>query len=326
MSATIAVIGCGTIGARHVQAMAGLDRDARILIVDPDESARRRAAGYFAEDAPSGRRIEIEELQAIDALPGAIDVAVVATLAAIRRAAIEQLLSRAKPRHLILEKFLFQRDEDYTAVAALLERAGAAAWVNCPRRIWPSYRDLRERLKGAGPIDVRVSAPSRFGIGTSAIHFLDIAAFLSGTVNFELRGDRLDRDLIENPRGGVEFSGTLYGAGANGEGFGFTAYAGGAAPPLVFLDSARLRIIADEGRQQAWISAEEDGWNWRDIPFPTLPQSRMTHLVVKDLLDHGTCGLAPYSESAALHRAVLRPLLEHYRKVAEPGADACPIT
>lgn len=306
--------------------MARLGRDARVLAVDPLASARQRAIGYFAEDAPSGCRVEIEEVQAIDRLSGAIDVAVVATAAANRRAVIEELLSRAKPRHLILEKFLFQRDEDYAAVAALLERTGAAAWVNCPRRIWPVYRDLRDRLQGSGPIDLHVSAPSRYGIGTSAIHFLDLAVYLSGTAQFELRGDRLDKELIENRRGGVEFSGTLYGAGANGEGFTFTTYATGTAPPLIFLDSPRLRIIVDEGGQHARLSAEADDWAWRDIPFPTLPQSRLTDLVVKDLLDRGTCELASYSESAALHRAVLRPLLDHYRKVADPGAGACPIT
>lgn len=324
MIPTIAVIGCGTIGARHVQALARLDREVRVIAVDPSGEARRRAIGYFAETAPPGCAVAIEEAPGPEALSGTIDVAVVATNAASRRAVIEELLSGTTTRYLMLEKFLFQRDEDYAAVGALLKQNGTAAWVNCPRRMWPGYRDLRERLKGAGPVDIRVSAPSRFGIGTSAIHFLDVLAFLSGTSQFRLYGDRIDRELLENRRGGVEFSGTLYGAGANGEGFAYTAQ--GVAPPILFLDSARLRLIADETKQQARLSAEEDGWDWREIPFPIMPQSQMTHLVVQDILDRGTCDLAGYDESAVLHRAVLGPLLDHFRKYADPNADACPIT
>ncbi len=320
----VAVIGCGVIGSRHAQALARLKRGCEVYLVDPSPDAGKAAARLLMQDCVEAGAIKLQVLSALGDLPGTLDVAVVATTAQLRRQVIEQLLGHATVRYLVLEKFLFQRPDDYEAVGAILRRAGARAWVNCPRRMWPGYQDLRRII--SGPVALQVATHARYGIGTSAIHLLDVLSYLSGDDDFHLSAAAVDAAPVPHRSGGVELTGTLSGHSRRGSFFRFAAYADGSLPPLTIIDSPHLRAIIDEGRQHARVSRAEENWAWRDQPFGVLSQSQLTDTVVASLIDDGTCVLPEFDESSRLHLAILNPLLRHYRNAVDPRAEGCPIT
>lgn len=327
MPVTIAVIGAGGIGSRHLQGVAGLERPAEVWVVEPSSQARAVAAERLAEVVPAGAALRPRFRDSVDALPGAVDVAIVATPATVRRAVVEGLLAACDVEHLVLEKFLFPAIEDYDAVAALLAASKTSAWVNCPRRMWPGYADLRERFAGRGPVSCRTSTHARYGVGTTAIHFLDLLALLSGERAFTLRPDRLDGGLADTRHGGlVEFSGTLDGSGADGSWFEYTAHRRGDAPVLVELASPDLRVLVRESEEAMWVSQAGTGWAWSEQPLRTCLQSALTGPLVADLLDTGRCALAGYEESSALHLAVLRALADHYGRLRGERLSAVPVT
>lgn len=326
-SLSLAVIGCGVIGSRHAQSLGLLDRAATIYLVDPSDDAQAQAARLFREGLQPGVTKELIELREVAALPPRLDVVIVATSAAERLAVIAGLLQGRRIAHLILEKFLFQREADYSANAGLLASAGVRAWVNCPRRLWPGYRALRPMLGPyEGPVMLACAADARFGVGTSAIHMLDALAFLSGSADFELNGEWLNSRLLTGKRGGVEMTGQLFGASSRGDFFRFVAHAARTSPSVTIVETASCRAVIDEGGKTMRVSSAEDDWLWRELPFEVLLQSQMTHRVVAELIDTGVCNLPGITESSRLHLAILRPLLAHYRRTAEPGAGACPIT
>src|SRR5690606_30556452 len=80
---------------------------------------------------------------------------------------------------LILEKVLFQRIADFATIARVLDEGRVATWVNCPRRMWPAYRQLRDRLKGEAIASIEMSG-AHWDIGCNAIHCIDLIAFLTG--------------------------------------------------------------------------------------------------------------------------------------------------
>jgi hypothetical protein len=51
---------------------------------------------------------------------------------------------------------VFQKEEDFVAVKKLIDDKNIKAWVNCPRRMWPFYQQLREKLKEAIMVDLKV--------------------------------------------------------------------------------------------------------------------------------------------------------------------------
>lgn len=324
---TVAIVGAGQIGSRHLQALAASSAlagdGARLVLVDPSEESLRRAAARYAE---VGGRLSLDLSTSLDALAGVVDVAVVATGADVRRRVTEQLLARCAVKHVIFEKVLFQAPADYPAVAEALARAGTTAWVNCPRRQWPTYRELRAELPPLRRVGFHVSGAG-WGLACNAVHFLDLFAFLTGEDGLTISAASLHPGTVPSKRPGfVEVNGTLTGTAADGSHLSLTHHAAGSAPLVIAIDAEDLRLVVREGDGVVLTARASDGWRWHEAPFVVRYQSQLTQLVVDDLVTRGTCDLTPFAVSSRLHLALLDALVAH---LSPPGADpvaSCPIT
>lgn len=293
MTAEVAVVGAGQLGSRHLQALARLSRPARVWVSDPNPASLALARERWNEASPPASLVA----DFSGRLPERLDAAIVATDAASRERAIENLLKDRKVRFLVLEKVLFQDPDSLARVGALLERGGVRAWVNCPRRLWPLYRD---RPRPKLPLELRVSG-SGWGLATNAVHYLDLAAFLGGCRDFAIDTTGLSREESPSKRPGfVEFFGTL----------------------VARADGQRVVLTCERGEKRSTV--EIDGAVQDEAGSPV--QSRLTTGVIEDLLARGDCGLTPYAESARIHRPYLEALREHWRSIKDVMAPACPIT
>lgn len=303
MEPVIVVVGAGQLGSRHLQALALMPGPARLFVVEPSAEARARAESRYAEvRSPASARPSF--LDQTSELPSGIDAAVIATNADARLAALKTLLSGRRVRHVILEKVLFPSVADLDEAGDLLDRAAAKAWVNCPRRLWPVYREMKDLLAGKRPFRLEVAGP-QWGLGSNAVHFLDLFQFLTGTTP-DLDASGLDAEPVASKRPGfLELTGTLRGSSPAGV-LSLTSTAAGAGPVSVRIEAPGVSRAIDEAACG-------------------VPQSRLTHVPVQELLATGACGLTPYAESAELHRRLLPAFLAHFRR-RSPRIEACPIT
>jgi predicted dehydrogenase len=315
----IALIGAGQLGSRHLQALALLDRTARVTVVDPTEGSLATAKERFAQIEQGN--VEAVFTQNFGDLPKSLDGAVVATGANVRRQAIEALLRQSKVKVALLEKVLFQKAEDYAAAGALLENSGTRAWVNCAQRLWPFFSGLRPRTLGKSNLQVSVTG-AQWGLGCNAIHNLDLLPFLSGEADCRVES-ALDEGSIPSKRQGfIEITGTLYAFGARGNRVVQTSYREGNAPFMFEVQGEDFHAIWNVLTEEMRIADLAGGWKWREEKVSPLYQSKLTHLVLAEMLDHGRSVLPAYAESAALHLAMLGVFLRHLG----PGVDACAIT
>ena len=144
MTKQIAIIGAGQLGSRHLQGLAKLQLECEITVIDPMSAslavARQRFDEMPVNPAMRGVRYQTE----IGDLPLDLDLVIIATTADIRLAVMESLLAHSKVRCLLLEKVLFQDLADYPEAQALLAAHQVRTWVNCPRRVFPIYQEVRE--------------------------------------------------------------------------------------------------------------------------------------------------------------------------------------
>lgn len=323
---SVALIGAGDIGKRHLQGLLRLSEPSRIEVYDP---SRERVATAVAAlgDVPAGAEHEVLPRSSVSELSQHFDVAIIATTASARLDALETLLEQASITHVVLEKFLFQSLPLYDRATELLDRCGVRGWVNTPRRMWPCYQELKSCFAGDPTISCRVSTSMRLAIGTTAVHFLDTLAFVTGCDRFELHGERLVLVPEASRRPGYEeFAGAIYGTAATGGSFEYIAHPQGDAPILIELSSPQRRYLIREPEAQAWYAGRDSGWRWQAIDFAPVMQSRLTHRVVEELAHSGECGLPTFAESAVLHEQILTVLLAGYRRLSGKEVDACPIT
>ena len=289
MSASLAVVGTGQLGRRHLEALARLSGPARVWAWDPFPAALGEARKAWDAAAPgpglsadfSGR------------FPEKLDAVIVATDAASREAAVGKLLDASAVRFLVLEKVLFQEASALDRVGARLAKAGTKAWVNCPRRMWPLYKDRRVK----GPLSLKVTGAG-WGLATNAVHYLDLAAHLTGFSGFSVDLSGLTKEAESKRPGFVEFFGTLRASG------------GGHS----------VSLSCEDGPKASRVEINGEAVDEKGSPL----QSRLTKELVEDLLAKGTCGLATYAESSAVHRPYLEALAARWSAAGREGA--CPVT
>lgn len=317
----IAVIGVGQLGMRHFQALLKAPGVKRIWLVDPSEQALDRAVQSASTPAT-----EVHCVGSPRDVPKDIHFAVVATNSLDRRDAVEALLETTSVRRLLLEKFLFPRLADYDAVARVLEEREARAWVNCARRMYPFYRELRERIGEGDSVAIHVSASNTM-IGSNAIHFLDLLAFLTRRPDVEGvdTGGLHKRAYASKRAGYTEFHGTLI-ARAGGHSLVFQKLEQGGFPLQIVIASGAGRYVVMENDQTVRRCPDGSDGEWRSAPFPKPLQSELTQHVVAQLNERDECDLTPYAEGSRLHRRLLDPLLTFQKEALGMSGDVCAIT
>jgi predicted dehydrogenase len=322
---TIAIIGAGQIGSRHLQGLARSVRAFEVVVVDPSPQALETARRRHAEIAGAAARTVRYETS-LSALPESIDLAIVATAASVRTPVVRELIARCRVRYAVLEKVLVQRPEDLGATADTLDKAGTRAWVNCPRRLSDFYEGLREAFDRHGPLRMTVQGGA-WDPGCNAIHFIDLYAFLTGASITAVDTRGLDARWYPSKREGFrEIAGTLMVHFDGGGRLELHAQAESAAPTLVTLQCREGQATIWEKAGQAQLTLARAQWRLEERALRLAYQSELTYLVAEQLLERGQCGLPTYAQSAALHEPLLTALLAWARGTLGEPLDAVPIT
>lgn len=313
---SVLLSGCGNIGFRHLQALCAMQVPASITVVEPNLDLHGRIRGQIDAAAETGHEIALASELPND--PRRFDLVVVATTAMQRRAVVEQILARHEVGAMILEKILFQTIGDLDAVGSLLDERNVAAYVNCGRRTFAGYHDLRARLADGAPIDIDVRG-RRLGLASNGVHFLDLAEFLNNASVVGLDVGGLRPGSVPGRRADcVEIFGSLTAELANG-----------AKLRVESLDAEPTRIeVVVEGSagtfrvdELARTIGHDDG---DPLPFGSQNVSE-TPEIYQDALETGRCVLTPYADSARQHRFFLTGVRDHLG-LSNAADVACPIS
>lgn len=309
--------GCGNIGFRHLQALCAMTTPADITVVEPNTDLHPRIRSQFdAANAAAESPHTFELLTAAPIEPNRVDLSVVATTASARRAAVDEVLAHHEVSAAILEKVLFQTIADLDAVGDEFARRGIPAFVNCSRRTFPGYQQLRDALRAAnaGPLDVTVTG-NGFGLASNAVHFLDLAEYLSGAAITGVDADGLEPGSRPAKRpGNVEIFGTLRADLDDGSRLSITCADAEPIAVAVEIRAGDTTYRIDELAR----TVDDDTGGTGPRPFVAQNVSE-TSGIYDDVLSTGTCVLTPYADSARQHRHYLTALQSHLGLPA--GAD-----
>ncbi|MEE2958178.1 MAG: hypothetical protein VX488_04340 [Actinomycetota bacterium] len=314
--ATVAVVGVGQIGSRHLQGLAGCETSLDVHLVDPWPSAIEVAAGRWAEVGGDADRLIVHDTTA--GLPPGLDVAVVACSAAERPAVVGEVAATTRVRHWVLEKVLATSGLALVAISQTL-RDAEGAWVNTPRRTHAWYRRLAAAGGAGRPVHLSVRGGS-WGLACNAVHYLDLAAWWSGTTVSAVDTARLDGRWLPARRPGYsEIGGTLAARLSDGGSVELTDDLGG-GPRTIHLETEAGSWTIDEPGE---VARRDDGLV---VEGRYEPQSEETGRLVDEILTTGDCGLPTLEESSAQHGPLLAALLAHYRRTMDESAVTVPIT
>ena len=204
----VAIIGAGQLGSRHLQGLKIASSPLSITVMDSNDESLNVAKERYDAVSPIGVK-NVNYVNSIDKIPSELDLVIIATGSKPRAAIVQSLLNHATVKYLVLEKVLFPSLADYFNVGRLLEDKGIRCWVNCPRRMYGSYKQIKETVDPTKPIYM-TNADEDWGLCCNAIHMIDIFLYLTEETSYTVETKFLNNKIEESKRGGyIEMTGKL---------------------------------------------------------------------------------------------------------------------
>ena len=320
------LIGAGQLGSRHLQACLKYPESLDIYVVDSSrdslEISRSRANEIDTVD--SHKVYYYENLSQIEAKE--IDFLIIATGASVRYEILKNVLQLFIVKNAILEKVLFQDLDSLINARNLLNENNIKAFVNCPLRAYPFFKELKNKYFSSGEsIKLSYSGGDWVGLGCNLIHYLDLMNFLSSEKLIEIDISKLDPGYIKSKREGyVEFTGKVVATFSSGSELHAESLKNSVIDSTIEICSGSIRVVIDEltGEYKVY----ENDAICEESKYEVIYQSNLTHLTLRQMDKHGKCDLISFEESAELHTILISQLLSHYNKYTDEQTNILPIT
>ncbi len=322
----IMIVGVGNIGSRHLQALKAINIPLDIFVIDPNPDSLKQAKEMY-DSMPSNKQIhEVTYTSSIKKLGQEIDIAIIATNSDIRRKVIEKLIEFNQVNNFLLEKLLFQKVEDYHFIKDLLKINNCRAWVNCNRRITPTYNNKIKNWFNKKKLFYYNISGSLYGLMTNVIHEIDYMTYLLESNDFYVDTTYLDSKLIQSKRKGfLEMTGILQIHFKNGSHGFFARYPSGRLSEMTIIESDTDRCIINLIEEVSWIKNIQK-LGWKTFNAMLTYQSELTTTIIENILNKDKSYLPSYKNSMTIHLKLLEPILEFINKNSFQKFDIFPFT
>lgn len=322
MKKNIILVGCGNIGSRHLQALVKLPFSVDIHVVEQSNKSKNLAKIRLNEIKFDQKNHSIFWYDSIQKISKISDLVIVSTLSEGRVRLIQNLLKK-KNKKFLIEKPVCQSSKEYKNLLQQFRLFKATGWVNTNRRYFESYKKIKQELKNSKFFDIHVFSTSS-GLGTNAIHFIDLFSWITNDSKIKLNGDFLFPKLFPNKRGRrfKEFYGTIIGSGKNGSSLTLNFFPSHTESIFLTISTNTSNYVIDELNQYTF----KIGLHPKKLKFSYEHVSNLTTSVVQDILVKNTSLLPKLSESYLAHVELFRIFNLHVKKQLKRDISLCPIT
>ncbi len=321
----VALIGCGNLGSRHLQALKLTNKELDITVCEPDEQAIKIAQERYNQVEGSSFRKTIRFISDYRELSEDIDLVIVATTSASRFSIAEWVLLHVNIKYILLEKVVFQSLDELDQFSDLLRNRAVKVWVNCPRRMFEFYKKLKGQIYGKSDINMTIQGVE-WGMACNAIHILDLYRFLTGFTVCEYNNEKMFQGYYDSKREGyLEFYGKIELTTDKGK-LILDCDKGDVATDRIIIQMPEEWIEIDESTREATIHSYEKEEVTERLSVDIKYQSFLTNIVVEQIINNGECELSIYEDSALLHKILLSCFLNHINKYTNVEVKKCPIT
>lgn len=315
----ILIVGFGGMGCRHAQALLSLPTIPKIWAIEPNEAYFKTCLSNIGSNETQVTRIDWNELKNLK-----LDFAIVATSAEPRFDIVKKLIELGV-KNLLVEKVVFQANQQFKEITELANKNGVRAHCNFVHREVPNYKQLREQIKSSGlPITMLVQGGD-FGIGCNGLHYMDLFEYISGS-KLKLTSSLLHQHPNGNKRGAQykELLGSVSGVSVKGDKFAMSSDDRHHGAIIINILLGDKIYQFNEGSQTELVIA---GNMTQQTEFKLIPTSRLTHKIAAEIME-GKTVLPSIHDTWNIHEQffnVLNPVFG-CSNVNDQNAVLCPIT
>lgn len=313
----ILLIGAGQLGSRHLQACLKHINQLNIYVVDSSETSLEISKNRAAEVEFGANHKVFYFVNMSLVEEKEIDIMILATGAAVRYSVLIASLDRCNIKSIIFEKVLFQDLQSYINASKVLKEKGITAFVNCPLRVYPFYKSIKELyINNLYPTTLSYEAGEWCGLACNSIHYIDLMDYFTGVNLKDVNTENLDRSLVESKRKDcIEFTGVLHVSFVDGSHVSINSIKGSEQTSVIQIMNGDYKVIVDEltGKYKVY----EKDLLIEDSQFEIIYQSNLTNKMIEQIDAKGSCELITYEESRIIHEKYISALLNHYNEICD---------
>lgn len=315
---SVAIIGAGQLGSRHLQGLKGAASPLAITVMDSSNDSLQISKERY-EAIPCVGEKTIEYVTAIQDLPSELDLVIVATGSKPRAAIVKSLLNHATVKYLVLEKVLFPVLGEYQEIATLLKEKQVRCWVNCPRRMYGMFKHIKETIDLTKPLYM-TNADENWGLCCNAIHMIDLFMYLTEEKEYTIETRWLNDVIEDSKRGGyIEMTGTLKIKTPQGNELTLISENDFTGEKNFLIENGDDLYTVTEGEGYLLHNQKYD----YNMPY----QSQLTGVLADEILKTGGCSLTPFKLSSTYHKPFIEAMLAKYNEIMKtPDNKLLPIT
>ena len=320
----ILVLGCGKIGSRHIQSLAESKHGLRLHAADKSDDSLVRVQNIFNNVSHKNKQTKLIITKDISKIKDQVDIVIIASNSNVRAKLIQSVLDNLNPRHIILEKVLFSKSDDYKRFEKIFEQINAKVWVN--QYMGYEFSFLSKYINTNDKFDMKVSG--NWGLCCNSVHFIEIFHHLCGRLPLNFIDCSFSDHYEKSKRDGYyELFGTIKIASSQNH--------------ELILDcnpnedeSIKILEINTESYKlkDIWVSEHhncnyitKDGENFSERHY-SRRQSERTLEIVESLMKNDNCNLPLYSYSSYHHLLILDEFKKKFIQLGIDVNDGVPIT
>lgn len=189
----VLIVGFGNIGLRHFQSIADHKKIKKIYIYDKNY---KKIINFKKEYKNSSKIVILRNLKTNN---NKFILSILSTNSEVRFSLFKKVVNNFKIKNFIFEKIIFQKPREYDLAKEMIKKKKLKCWVNCPRRTWSIFKNLKKKILKKYSLSIIVKGYN-WGLLSNSIHFIDLFAFLTKTKNFTFFLDKLSRRLYKSKR------------------------------------------------------------------------------------------------------------------------------
>ena len=317
----ILIIGAGQIGSRHLQGAITNKKHLIITVVDISPVALKLSKKRAKEKKFGNKKTTVIYKTKIPKNKF-FDVCIISTNADKRAKVTLDLLAYCKIRYLVFEKVVFQKKQDFKTISKILKKKEINAWVNCPRRTFHIYRDIKKKINLNIPLKMEVTGSS-WGMACNSIHFIDLFSYMVNDTNFIITEKNFSKNVFKSKRGKnfYEINGSMKGTNRK-HSLIISCKENKDYSLNVKIKNGNIEHTVDENKKIC-IKNINGLMKSQKIKIPY--QSDVTGKIIDSLINK-KCRLVSYENSSKHHILLLETIKSHLSRILRRKLSRCPIT
>ena len=319
----ILVIGCGQVGSRHIQSLASAKFGVVIYALDNSDESLQKAKIIFNKVENKHKYTKLIIVKKLVDILTNIDMAIVASNSNVRAQLILSVLDKFTPKHIILEKVLFNKIADYKKFEEIFNKINTKVWVN--QYMGYEFSFLSKHFNSNDNFHMKVSG--NWGLCCNSVHYIEIFHHLCGRIPINLKSYSFETEYKKSKRDGYfELFGTIDIVSSKSQ--RLTLECSPEKPELV----KNIEIMTDSKKLiDTWVD-EYHNCNFIDSGVTLTErhysrrQSERTLDLVVSLKDYDSCSLPSYQQSSFHHLLILEQFRNKFFDLGIDATDEIPIT